>query len=120
MSLQKDSKITSINGNEGTRIKQYFNPENIQNKISYSIAQCTLESGKKSKIHKLCSSEIYYILEGTCNLKIGKKIFHLIKDDSIFVESNSQQQIENTGYNNLKFLCIVDPAWRPETEILLE
>ena len=120
MSLRKNSEITSINGNEGTKIKQYFDPENTEKKIHYSMIQCTLESGKRSKLHKLLSSEIYYILEGDCTLKINGDSFQLNKDDSMFVHPNSTQQIENTGLNELKFLCIVDPAWKPEIEILLE
>ena len=41
MSLRKNSEIESIQGNEGTKIKQFFNPQNTQNKINYSIAQFT-------------------------------------------------------------------------------
>jgi len=32
----------------------------------------------------------------------------------------SEQYIENTGSGNLQFLCIVEPAWKPEDEIILE
>ena len=120
MLLRKNLEITSINGNEGTKIKQYFCPENTENKINYSMVHCTLESRKKSKRHILLSSEIYYILEGICILKINDKSFQLNKDDSMFIPPNSIQQIENIGPNELKFLCIVDPAWKSETEILLE
>ena len=67
MSLRKNSEIESIQGNEGTTIKQFFHPHNTLNGIGYSIAQFTLEPQKKSKLHKLKSSEIYYILEGTGN-----------------------------------------------------
>jgi len=65
MSLRKNSEIKFIQGGEGTKIKQYFHPHNTLNGISYSIAQFTLEPGKKSKLHKMSSSEIYYILEGS-------------------------------------------------------
>lgn len=30
-----------------------------------------------------------------------------------------EQYLENTGKNNLKFLCIVDPAWKKEDEAIL-
>ena len=51
MSLRKNSEIGFIEGNEGTKIKQYFHPDNTLNGINYSLAQSTLESGKKSKLH---------------------------------------------------------------------
>ena len=84
------------------------------------MVQCILESGKKSKQHKLRSSEVYYILEGRGKLKIQDKTFNLEKDDSVFVPSNSEQSIENTGTNDLEFLCIVDPAWQAKDETVLE
>lgn len=120
MSLRKNSKIDSIRGNEGTTIKQYFHPHNTLNGINYSIAQFTLEPGKKSKLHKMKSSEIYYILEGRGEIKINEESFHVEKDDSVYAPPNSKQFIENSGSINLKFLCIVEPAWKADDEILLE
>ena len=120
MSLRKNSEIDSIQGNEGTEIKQYFHPHNLTNKINYSLAQFTLEPGKKSRLHKIRSSEIYYILEGNGNLNVDEDTYHLEKDDSVFVPPNSKQFIENTGEGNFRFLCIVEPAWKVTDEILLE
>jgi len=120
MSLKKSSEIKSIQGDEGTKIKQYFHPHNTLNGINYSIAQFTLEPEKKSKLHKMSSSEIYYILEGSGNLTINEDTYQLEKDDSVYVPPNSKQFIENTGSINLRFLCIVEPAWEADDEILLE
>ena len=120
MSQIRSSEVEFIEAQEGSKIKQYFHPKNTSNGIRFSIVQCILESGKKSKKHKLRSSEVYYILEGHGKLKIQDKTFNLEKDDSVFVPSNSEQFIENTGVNNLKFLCIVDPAWQAKNETILE
>jgi len=120
MSLRKNSEIDSIQGNEGTKIKQYFYPHNTLNGINYSLAQFTLGPGKKSKLHKIRSSEIYYILEGNGNLNVDENTYNLEKDDSVYVPPNSKQFIENTGESNFRFLCIVEPAWKVDDEILLE
>lgn len=120
MSLRKNSEIKYIQGDEGTKIKQYFHPHNTLNGINYSIAQFTLEPGKKSKLHKIRSSEIYYILEGNGNLMINEDSHNLEKDDSVYVPPNSKQFIENIGSNNLRFLCIVEPAWKADDETILE
>jgi len=120
MSLRKNSEIDSIQGNEGTKIKQYFHPHNTLNGINYSLAQFILESGKKSKLHKMSSSEIFYILEGIGILHVDGESHHLEKDDSAYVPPNSKQFIENVGTNDLKFLCIVEPAWKADDEVLLE
>ncbi|MBL7001380.1 MAG: cupin domain-containing protein [Nitrosopumilus sp.] len=120
MSLRKNSEIKYIQGDEGTKIKQYFHPHNTLNGINYSIAQFILEPGKKSKLHKIRSSEIYYILEGNGNLMINEDSHNLEKDDSVYVPPNSKQFIENIGSNNLRFLCIVEPAWKADDETILE
>ena len=120
MSIKEDSKIEFIDGNEGTKIKQYFHPHNTLNGINYSIAQFSLEIGGKTKLHKIKSSEIYYILEGKAELKIDEELFELKKDDSAHVPPNSKQFIKNIGTENLRFLCIVEPAWKQEDDEILE
>jgi len=119
MSIKRSSEIESIQGNEETEIKQYFNPYNTLNGIRYSLAQFTLRPGKKSRNHKIKSSEIYYVLEGEAILKIDRQSYQLGKNDSIYVPPMSEQFIENIGTTNLRFLCIVDPAWKPEDEVIL-
>ena len=120
MSLKQNSKINFVKGSEGTKIKQYFHPQNTVNEIKYSLAQFTLDISKKTKLHKIKSSEIYYILEGKGKLIINEKIFFLEKDDSAYVPPNSTQFIENVGTKELRFLCIVEPAWKIEDENILE
>ena len=120
MSVQKNSEIPSIDGREGTKIKQYFHPHNTLNGVRFSLAQFTIKKGKRSLRHKLQSSEIYYILEGSGNLMINNESLGVKKDDSVYVPPMSEQFIENTGTSELRFLCIVDPAWKEEDEMILE
>jgi mannose-6-phosphate isomerase-like protein (cupin superfamily) len=39
---------------------------------------------------------------------------------AVYIPQNAVQSIENIGSEPLAFLCIVDPAWQPENEIVLE
>ena len=120
MSVRKSSEIEEILGSEGSKIKQYFHPHNTLNGIGYSLAHFTLEPGKKTILHKIKSSEIYFILEGEATLMIDDERHQVKKDDSVYVPPSSKQYIENTGTVNLRFLCIVEPAWKPEDETILE
>lgn len=52
-----------------------------------------------------------YIDDESCEVKEGQ---------AIYIPSNSKQRIKNTGTEDLIFLCIVEPAWRPEYEEILE
>ena len=40
--------------------------------------------------------------------------------DVIYVPPGAEQQIAGTGERELVFVCIVDPAWKPENEEILE
>ena len=51
---------------------------------------------------------------------INEDSHNLEKDDSVYVPPNSKQFIENIGSNNLRFLCIVEPAWKADDETILE
>ncbi|WP_067961135.1 cupin domain-containing protein [Nitrosopumilus sp. Nsub] len=120
MSIKEDSKISFIEGNENVKIKQYFDPKNTSNGINFSLAQFSLGIGEKTKLHKIKSSEIYYILEGNGRLRINNKEYQLKKNDSAYVPPNSEQFFENIGTEELSFLCIVEPAWKPEDDKILE
>ena len=66
------------------------------------------------------TSEVYYILEGEGVLHIDDNSLNVSKDQAIYIPPNSKQYIENIGKNDLKFLCISDPAWKKEDEEILE
>jgi mannose-6-phosphate isomerase-like protein (cupin superfamily) len=38
---------------------------------------------------------------------------------AVYIPPQAMQYIENTGNSDLKFLCIVDPAWRKEDEFVV-
>ena len=120
MTIKKLQDIEVLDGGEGTKIRQIFQPHNTLNGIRYSISHSELKPGKKSKLHKMKTSEVYYILEGEGNLQIDDAIFKVLKDHAIYIPPHSKQFIENTGKNELKFLCIVDPAWKLEDETVLD
>jgi mannose-6-phosphate isomerase-like protein (cupin superfamily) len=112
------SKCTPIPGSEGTKIKQIFHPHNTMLGIGYSVSQCTVEPGKSSKPHKLKSSEIYFVLKGRGILHIDDESSDIIESQAAYVPPSSRQFIENTGNVDLEFLCIVEPAWKQEDEII--
>ena len=120
MSIQKESEISEIEGGEGTKIKQYFHPHNTFDGIRFSLAQFTVKPSSRSLRHKLQSSEVYYVLHGEGVLTVNDEKIPVRKDDSVFVPPLSEQFIENTGTSELKFLCIVDPAWNAHDEKILE
>lgn len=50
-----------------------------------------------------------YIGDESANVRAGQ---------AIVIPPNAKQYIRNIGRTDLKFLCFVDPAWRPEDEVV--
>ena len=120
MTIRKLEDVDVIDGGEGTKIRQIFHPHNTLNGIRYSVSHAELNPGKKAKLHKMKTSEVYYILQGEGILQIDDDTFKVSKDQAIYIPPHSKQCIENTGNDELRFLCIVDPAWKREDEVVLE
>lgn len=120
MLVKKLKNLDKIKGQEGTVISQIFHPHNTLNGIRYSISHCTITPGKKSKKHKMKSSEIYYILQGQGIMHVDDEAQEVLENDAVYIPPFSSQYIENSGEEDLEILCIVDPAWRQEDEIVLE
>lgn len=107
-----------IAGDE-TRLRELANPLHDKGfPARYSIAHAIVEPGKKSTPHKMLTSEVYYILEGQGQMHIEDETAKIGVGDMISIPSKATQWIENTGTVRLVFLCLVDPAWRKEDEII--
>ena len=52
-------------------------------------------------------------------MHIGPESAEIEAGCAIDIPPNAVQWIENTGARDLLFLCIVDPAWCPEDEVVL-
>jgi mannose-6-phosphate isomerase-like protein (cupin superfamily) len=101
---------------DGSILRELLHPEKADLKISYSLAYAKLPAGQTAKPHRLQASEVYYIMEGQGVMHIDKESLAVNSDCAVYIPPNSTQYIENTGNSDLKFLCIVDPAWRKENE----
>lgn len=106
-------------GNEGAIIYDLLNPTNVKSVIRYSLAHVSLSRGKSTTPHIMKTSEVYYILKGSGVMHIDNKSESVKVGDAIFVKPGSKQHVENTGSKKLEFLCIVDPAWKKDDEVIL-
>lgn len=84
----------------------------------YSLAYAHLAPGKQSLRHALKTSEVYFITQGQGEMHIGDEVAAVGAKDTVYIPPNSIQYIKNIGSNELEFICIVDPAWRVEDEII--
>jgi len=102
-----------------TILKELLNPEQDALDTNYSLAHAVLKTNTASLPHKLKSSEVYYILAGEGIMYIDNETEKVSAGHVIYIPPNATQYIKNTGVDVLKFLCIVEPAWRLEDEEIL-
>ena len=119
MIIKNQKNSAKITGNEGAIIHDLLNPAHVGNIIKYSLAHVNLSCGKSTVSHIMKTSEVYYILQGSGIMHIDDNSKNVKVGDAIFVKPGSKQYIENTGKENLEFLCIVEPAWKKDDEIIL-
>ena len=65
------------------------------------------------------ASEVYYILKGKGIMHIDEQSADVGPGETIYIPPMAVQYIENTGQENLEFLCIVYPSWQPDAEELV-
>jgi mannose-6-phosphate isomerase-like protein (cupin superfamily) len=101
---------------DNTILRELFHPDKADLNLRFSLAHAMLKPGKTSQTHKLKTSEVYYILEGEGIMHINDETAKVLPGQAVYIPPDSRQFIHNSGITDLKFLCIVDPAWRKEDE----
>lgn len=104
---------------DNTILRELLHSSKANLEINYSIAIAILKPGKISHPHRLKSCEVYYILEGEGIMHIDDESAKVHSGQVIYIPRHSKQCIKNTGAKDLKFLCIVEPAWKKEDEEIL-
>jgi len=116
MIFKKLVDIPEFLAGDHTRLKEVLHPQNDNLDLGFSLAYAYLKIGEKSLPHRLAHSETYFFLSGEGIIFIDDKKQNVVSNDIVFVPSNAEQYVENTGDSDLKFLCIVSPPWREEIE----
>jgi mannose-6-phosphate isomerase-like protein (cupin superfamily) len=118
--LKRLKNCREFTAGDGSILRELLHPEKADLQIRYSLAYAKVAKGQKTKLHKLKSCEVYYITAGSGLMHIDEKAFEVGPESAIYIPPGARQYIENMGNSDLKFLCIVDPAWRGEDEEILK
>jgi mannose-6-phosphate isomerase-like protein (cupin superfamily) len=104
---------------DSTRLRELLHPDKAPLALRYSLAHATLRPGETSLRHRLTVSEVYYIIEGEGDMHIEEETRRVRPGDAVYIPPHALQCITAIGPGELRFICIVDPAWRPELEAVL-
>jgi mannose-6-phosphate isomerase-like protein (cupin superfamily) len=103
-----------------TVLRELLHPARDPAQIGYSLAHAKLPLGMASLPHRLKTAEVYYFISGEGRMYVDGGVTIVKPDKTVYVPPGALQHVENTGADELVFLCIVDPAWRAEDEEVLE
>jgi mannose-6-phosphate isomerase-like protein (cupin superfamily) len=103
---------------DNCRLREILHPDKAELALRYSLAHALVAPGQTTWLHALRTSEVYYILSGEGIMHIDGGSKRVVAGDTVYIPPKAKQQIANTGKADLAFLCIVDPAWRSEDEVV--
>jgi mannose-6-phosphate isomerase-like protein (cupin superfamily) len=109
---------TEFLAGDHTILRELIHPDKAPLLLRYSLAHATLKPGNTSYEHRLKTSEVYYLLEGKGIMHMGEEAQEVFPGQAVYIPPMAWQYIHNPGPGDLKFICIVDPAWRKEDEVV--
>jgi len=101
---------------DDSNLRELLHPDKMDLQIRYSLAYAKVPAGQKTRLHRLLTSEVYYIISGQGIMHINEESLEVGSQCAVYIPPHSNQYIENTGNSDLEFLCIVDPAWHQADE----
>lgn len=104
---------------DGSLLRELLHPDKAELDIRYSLAHARVAPGEATRPHRLATSEVYYILGGCGEMFIDDESHFVGAGCAVYIPPGATQYIDNTGDDELAFLCIVDPAWREQDEEIL-
>jgi len=120
MRIHKLLDCPETTAGDGARLRELVYPDRpYPFEGRYSLAHGTVPPGERTAAHVLTTDEVYHILGGKGILYVGEELALVEPGDTIEVPPATVQWIENPGAEPLTFLCLVDPAWRPEDETII-
>jgi mannose-6-phosphate isomerase-like protein (cupin superfamily) len=118
MNIQNIDKVPAFVTKDGSEIRELLAYRNsaIRNQ---TLAEARLRPGGSTTPHRhLKTEEIYYILEGTGEMRIDGETKMVGIGDAIGIPPGSLHQITNTTGGILKFLCCCAPGYEDADTVL--
>lgn len=114
--IKRLDECVEFTAGDETKLREILHPDKADLALGYSLAHAKLAPGATSLLHRLRTSEVYYILKGRGRMELDGAEADVGPGDTVYIAPSRNQRITCIGPEELEFLCIVDPAWREEDE----
>jgi len=111
MLIRNANRLPAFTAVDECRIVEILNPERDGSDPNLSLAQAEVKPGGETVPHVLAFTEIYHVLSGQGRMHLGRESAPVGPGDTVYIPSGTEQWIENSGPEPLKFLCICHPAY---------
>jgi mannose-6-phosphate isomerase-like protein (cupin superfamily) len=116
--IQNLSRVPAFTTKDGSEIRELLAHRNscIRNQ---TLAEARLPiGGSTMPHHHPKTEEIYYILDGHGQMRVGQETTAVGPGDAIAIPPGASHQITNTGAGLLRFLCCCAPGYEHEDTVL--
>ncbi|MBW3624668.1 MAG: cupin domain-containing protein [Armatimonadetes bacterium] len=120
MYIKRLSECDEIVAGDHTLLRELLSPHHDPIEARYSLAVARIGPGLSSSPHALLTTEVYYLIQGKGIMVIDGEEREVGPGDAVYIPPRAVQYLRNTGEEEIVFICIVDPAWRAEDEIVYE
>jgi mannose-6-phosphate isomerase-like protein (cupin superfamily) len=112
--IHNHSNIFSYVTKDNSTIWELYHPKSSPVK-DVSLAEALVEPGRDTELHThQRSQEIYYILEGEGEMRLGDETFKVKKYDAILIPPGMPHSVKNDGKSVLRMLCVCAPPYSHE------
>ncbi len=119
MDVRNIDHVPAFTTKDGSEIRELLAHRNSAI-VQQSLAEARLPSGTATTPHyHPRTEEIYYILTGVGQMRIGAETRAVGPGDAIAIPPGQVHQITNTGGEQLKFLCCCAPPYEHEDTVLV-
>jgi mannose-6-phosphate isomerase-like protein (cupin superfamily) len=120
MDLHNIRDVAAFTTKDGSEIRELLAHRN-SSIAQQSLAEARLAPGAKTTPHfHRVTEEIYYLLAGQAQMRIGDETRAVGPGDAIAIPPGNVHQITNSGSETLLFLCTCVPAYEHEDTFLIE
>ncbi len=120
MDITNIGSVPAFTTKDGSEIREVLAHRNSVIR-QQSLAEARVAPGQTTTAHyHPQSEEIYYLLAGQGQMRLGNELRHVAVGDAIAIPPGEVHQIRNTGEETLIFLCCCAPGYEHADTVLVE
>ncbi len=104
---------------DGCFLRELLHPDRDPVNVRYSLAYAYIEPNGATADHWLEQTETYYILSGHGTMMLDDQEITVQAGSYYSIPPRCHQWLRNDADIRLEFLCIVDPPWTAEGEVIV-